>query len=259
MSGTATYLYCIVHASRPPDVRGVPAGLPGGSRPSLSSLARTYWLVVGDVPLDAYGSLPLENTLRNIDTVAELAVAHESVVDAFARQPKTTVVPMKLFTMFASSERAHEEMRSRMRSIQAIVRRIAGCEEWGVRLISRASVPPSRGRLAGSRPSSGVAFLAAKKEARDLAREAAAALEAAADRTFSTLATIAKDTRRREDAPAGMRPPLLDAAFLVPKTDRGRFKAAVRRLASDAGTAGADLTLTGPWPAYNFVQKESAT
>lgn len=257
MGATATYLYCIVHAARSPGIRGIPAGLPDASPPALFSLARSLWLVVADVPLARYGSVPLENALRDIDWVATVAVAHEAVVDAFARQPRTTVVPMKLFTMFSSVERAHEEMRSRLRGIHAIVRRITGCEEWGVRLMPRASLPAPRARLAASRPSSGVAFLAAKKEARDLAREAAAALAAAANRTFSTLAAIAKDTRRREDAPRGMTPPLLDAAFLVTRTDRARFKAAVRRLASEGRRGGADLTLTGPWPAYNFVQAEA--
>jgi hypothetical protein len=49
-------------------------------------------------------------------------------------------------------------------------------------------------------------------------------------------------------------PPLLDAAFLVPTGKRARFQAAARRLAQACARAGADLTLTGPWPAYNFVQ-----
>ena len=77
---------------------------------------------------------------------------------------------------------------------------------------------------------------------------------AAADHTFSSLAAIARDARRRDDGPEGVPPPLLDAAFLVPAIRRSRFKAAVTRLARDTVTVGAHLTLSGPWPAYNFVQ-----
>ena len=259
MSGTASYLYCIVHAVRSPGLRRVPAGLPGASAPATSSLGGSLWLVVADVPLDVYGSVPLETALRDLDWVARIAVAHEAVVDHFVRQPGSTVVPMKLFTMFTSADRARAEMLSRLSGIEAIVRRIAGCEEWGVRLVQPPVRIAASRRPDVSRPSSGAAFLAGKKEARDRAREAASALANAAESTFSTLAALAKDTRRREDAPAGLAPPLLDAAFLVARTDRARFKTAVRRVGAATRKAGADLTLTGPWPAYNFVQDQPTT
>jgi hypothetical protein len=55
--------------------------------------------------------------------------------------------------------------------------------------------------------------------------------------------------------PAGATsPPLLDAALLVPSGRKLRFKAAVNREARRCREAGADLMLTGPWPAYNFIQ-----
>ena len=86
---------------------------------------------------------------------------------------------------------------------------------------------------------SGAAFLAAKKQARDVAREAALAAAVAADRAFTTLAAIARDARRRDDVPEGAAaPPVLDAAFLVPANRRARFKAAARRLAADSAEAG---------------------
>jgi hypothetical protein len=78
-----------------------------------------------------------------------------------------------------------------------------------------------------------------------------------ADHPFRFLAGIAREARRRDDGPEGVPPPLLDAAFLVPATRRSRFKTAVRRLARDTVTAGAEVTLSGPWPAYNFVQSRS--
>jgi hypothetical protein len=48
-------------------------------------------------------------------------------------------------------------------------------------------------------------------------------------------------------------PPLLDAAFLVPVRRRARFRALAERAAEDVLQRGGRLTLTGPWPAYNFV------
>jgi hypothetical protein len=257
MSDTATYVYCILHAAGSPKTTRVPSGLPGATRPSIVQVARSLWLAVAEVPLDTYGSGPLETALRDMQWVADVAVAHEAVVEHFTRQPGAAVIPMKLFTMFSSEERAVDQTRSRQRDIQAITRRIAGCEEWGLRITRRSSAAPA-GRPVVARPSSGAAFLAAKKEARDLARGAALTVAVAADRVFTTLAAIARDARRREDVPEGAAtPPVLDAAFLVPAKRRVRFKAAAKRLAADSAEAGADITLSGPWPAYNFVESGS--
>jgi hypothetical protein len=90
---------------------------------------------------------------------------------------------------------------------------------------------------------------------------AAAPTRAAAeyvDDTFSTLWRLSRDARRRDDTPDGAAaPPLLDAAFLVSASKRTRFKAAVRKLAAGAARTGIDMTVTGPWPAYNFVQERA--
>jgi hypothetical protein len=252
MSGTATYIYCIVHAAAAPKASRVPPGLPDATPPSIVSVAQSLWLVGADVPLDTYGAQPLESALRNMDWVGQIAVAHEAVVEHLARQPRVTVIPMKLFTMFSSTERAVEDMRSHQKDLRAIAKRIAGCEEWGVRM--SAARRPRTPEPVVLRGASGAAFLAAKKLARDSVRESALALAAVAEDTFSCLSRASRDVRRRDDAPEGATPPLLDAAFLIPTTARASFKAAVRQLAREAKVKGAELTVTGPWPAYNFIQ-----
>jgi hypothetical protein len=54
-------------------------------------------------------------------------------------------------------------------------------------------------------------------------------------------------------------PPILEAAFLVPASARARFKLEARRQAGACAAAGADMTLTGPWPAYSFVSAVART
>jgi gas vesicle protein GvpL/GvpF len=260
MDGTATYVYCILHAARTPGMARAPRGLAGATRPSIAPVTRSLSLVIATVPLASYGSGPLEASLQDMKWVADVAVAHEAVVEYFVRQAGITVIPMKLFTMFTSDARAIEETRSRGGDLEAVAKRIAGCEEWGVRIIRRAPASPPQRRPRDAKPSSGAAFLAAKKEARDLARAAAHAAAEAAARAFTTLASIARDARRRDDVPEGASsPPLLDAAFLVPATRRARFKAAVRKLAVTNAKAGGEVTLSGPWPSYNFIQDEGRT
>jgi hypothetical protein len=146
-------------------------------------------------------------------------------------------------------------MRRRLPALERACARVAGCEEWGVRVTRAPSV-----RIANTTgaAASGTAFLAARRRARDLSRSARIVAAEAADEAFQSLASIAREGRRRDDLPAGAAQPLLDAAFLVPVRRRARFHAAADRVARDVARAGGELTLTGPWPAYNFVARARA-
>jgi hypothetical protein len=132
-----------------------------------------------------------------------------------------------------------------------VLKRIAGCEEWGVRVTGAAR---QAAREAAPEVTSGTAFLAARKKLRDNARAAVVKAASTAAAVFDELAPLSKDARRRSDTPPGAVPPLLDAAFLVPFGKRAKFRTAARRASKMCTAAGVTLTLTGPWPAYNFVQ-----
>lgn len=254
MADTATYIYCLIESGRRPSARGgrVPRGLPSASAPELLEVGPRLWAVAAEVPLADYASARLEERLRDLDWVAEIALAHEAVVERFAAVTGAAVVPMKLFTMFSSPERARADLARRRREIEAVLKRIRGCREWGVRVTRAAAAGPASPRAAA--PASGTAFLTAKKRARDDARERQRRAVEAAETVFESLSRLARDAHRR-DAPAGATtPPLVDAAFLVPDAGQARFKAAVRRAARLCRDADAALVLTGPWPAYNFVQ-----
>jgi hypothetical protein len=246
----ATYVYCVIRSARKPALARPPAGLPGAQGPQLAEVDAGMWLVHAAVPLDRYGPGPLEESLRDLQWVSSTAVAHEAVVEHFARLRGVTVIPMKLFSMFSSPARAIAEMRRRRRRLAALFDKFHGCEEWGVRILRGA--PRRLGGPAG-KPASGAAFLAARKRARDQSVDALRASAAAADGAYAVLAEIAKDHRRRESEASGVVPPLLDAAFLVPVRRRARFRAAAAQAARQVTQQGAQLTMTGPWPAYNFV------
>jgi len=257
---TAVYVYCLVVAARrPPNLR-LPPGLSGGTRPALTAAGDGLFIVTSQVPLDPYGPRVLERRLRNLDWVAETALAHETVVERLARVERATVVPMKMFTMYSSIDKALEDIRARRQSIEAAVARVAGCEEWGVRITKTEDRgPKTEGRRAtgdgrGVGTGSGAAFLMARKAARDEARISRARSQAAAEAAFGDLERLARDVRRRHsEREAGSNPPVLEAAFLVASGARARFNAAARRHARACAADGAELVVTGPWPAYNFV------
>ncbi len=249
----AVYLYCIVDAPTAPSLPRAPAGVPGAGPLIHAPLGPSLWAIAAEVPLEDYGAEALERTLRDMERVAPIALAHEAVIEYLFRKRGVTVVPMKLFTIFSTLERAVEETGARRREIRAAAKRIAGCEEWGVRLTRAAPAKAPRAVEAG-KPASGAAFLAARRDAQEAARERARTAADAAEAGYRALAGVARDARRRDDAPQGGVAPLLDAAFLVGRGSRARFRTVARRLAASGGANGTALTLTGPWPAYNFVQ-----
>jgi hypothetical protein len=254
---SAVYLYRVVRAARTPSLARVPRGLPDATRPQAHRLSNALWLITAEVPLDVYDPAHLEPRLRDLEWVSNVALAHESVVECFARAKGTVVVLMKLFTMFSSMDKAAADVAAGRTAIERAMRRIAGCEEWGVRITRRRGAAVSAG---AARPASGAAFLAAKKAARDEAANVRASSLAAADTAFGRLGRVAKAAhqRPRREEP-GSNPPILEAAFLVSARARARFKAEAKRQARLCASAGADMTLTGPWPAYNFIDPEAGT
>ena len=254
--GMAIYLYCVVRAARAPVLARTPAGLPRGTRPSAHRLGGSLWLITAEVPLDEYGAEPLDGRLRDIDWVTAIAIAHEAVVEHFARARAMVVVPTKLFTMFTTLEKAIEEIGAGRAGIERAMKHIAGSEEWGIRIVRNP--PRATARAAPTpRPASGAAFLTARKNARDASVSLRLAALEAADTAFDRLGRYARDVSRRERRQEpGTNPPVLEAAFLVPAASRAPFKAEARRQATACRAAGAALTLTGPWPAYHFVGSE---
>lgn len=229
---------------------GVPAGVPAAGTCELHPVARGLWLVAASVPMETYGPGALERSSRDLEWVSRVALAHEATVEHFLHQSGAGVIPMKVFTLFTNAGRAVSEMRRRQAELDHVLDRVAGCEEWGMRVVRSAQARPAR---RGQPAATGTAFLAARKGVRDDARTARAAAVEAAQTAFDRLAEIARDGRRRSPDGPGAAAPLLEAAFLVPARRRARFHAEAARAAREIARHGAQMTLTGPWPPYNFV------
>ena len=251
MGAKATYAYCVVQARNRPRVERTPPGLPGLGRPRLIDAGGPLWIVVGDAPLPRYGEGSIARGLRDLAWVSRCAVAHEAVVEHWLRA--RAVVPMKLFTIFESDQRALAYIRKERPKLDRIIRRVAGRCEWGVR-IRLSSVPaPQRRAL---RAASGTGYLAAKKQARDAASEQAMRGQSRANAVFATLAKRAVEAERHPPPAEGKLQSrlLLDAAFLVGTDRMAQFRASVRRLTRDLKGDGYSIELTGPWPPYNFIE-----
>ena len=257
----ATYVYCMVVAPRRPRLTKVPAGLPGTGPVRLLELAPQRYVVVADAPLSRYGEGAIRRGLADLTWVSRAAMAHEAVVEAFIGA--AAVLPMKLFTLFTSDERALAQLRADRRRIEALVTRLADHLEWGVRLMLSPLSPGGGSEAAATRvPGTktrrpGIAYLNEKRAQRDAARERAHRARSVAADLYARLVDRSRSARRRPpgELPAAEGALLLDAAFLVPRRRSRTFSALLRREQRQLARRGYHLIVTGPWPGYSFVNQ----
>lgn len=252
----ATYLYCLAQSPEPPSLEGAPPGLPGTGPLRRLRISGDVWIVAADAPLPDYGGGEIESHLSDLSWVSDRAMAHERVVEHFGT--RGPVLPMKLFTLFTGDERALSHLRERLPGIEQAFARTAGRAEWGVRILfqeerARREAAEAATRDAGD--GSGRGFLLRKKAAQESARNLSGRVRGEVDRAFADLAERAAEVRRREPETEGAAARLLDAAFLVPHGDAGEFERAVQGWADRLAGQACEVTLTGPWPPYNFIEE----
>jgi hypothetical protein len=233
--------------------------MPAGGAVRALGVDTGLWLIVSSVPVSEYGEAGLARGLQDLDWVGRQALAHEAVIERFLSA--RAVLPMQLFTMFTSDERALEHIAGRRSRIVKILARVERRVEWGVRLTwdeqaARDAVErrhtPAPGRQTAR---SGVDYLARKRDLLDINRTQLTAARAEANRVYRALARKAVEAVRRtatEKAAPGSRL-LLDAAFLVPARGAAAFRTALRQSGGALKRSGIAVSLTGPWPPYNFI------
>jgi hypothetical protein len=255
-SRRGTYVYCVIAAARRPRLTRVPRGLPGTGPVRLLDVEDGLFAAVADAPLDRYSEAAINRGLSDLDWVSRAAVAHEAVVESFISE--TAVLPMKLFTIFTTDERAVEHVRAERRRIATVVKRVANHQEWGVRVVldrDRAvAAAPRKKASAGGR--SGVAYLTRKRAERDAVVELTARARETVAALYERLAARSRLAKRRlaGELPVQGGPLLLDAAFLVPRGRAASFQALASRESRALARSGYGLTFSGPWPPYSFVQ-----
>jgi hypothetical protein len=234
--------------------------MPGARSVRVLSAGPATWAIVSSVPAREYDETVLAAGLKNLDWVGRRAMAHESVVEHFLTAP--AVLPLQLFTMFTSDARALEYIAQQWRRVDRILTRFNRQLEWGLRLsfderAARQAVEDTHRsrRTRGRRAESGAAYLSRKRDLFDVTRVQLTAARTAADRLYRAMSREASEARRRrstEQATPGSRL-LLDAAFLVPTARAAAFRRALRQHARTLSGSGLVVSLTGPWPPYNFV------
>src|SRR5689334_21216882 len=124
--------------------------------------------IVSPVSLDEFGEERLHDNLNDVHWLEDKARAHESTLDAALQ--RTTVVPMRLCTIYSSQAQVRSMLADERAVFADALKRLAGKAEWGAKVIA---MPRVLERAAAQRAgtgadqgdaSSGTAYMARKKQ-----------------------------------------------------------------------------------------------
>jgi Gas vesicle synthesis protein GvpL/GvpF len=260
------YVYCVGEreALAPLFDEELPGAIEGES--GLELVGGGLAAVVSRVPLADYGEGALASRLEDATWTATRALRHERVVEHFAR--RASVAPLRFGTIYLRRESVERMLKERGAQMRSVLGRLEGREEWGVNVfVERARLREEvvnvseRLREMGERAalsSPGQGYLLRKKieslrdeearaETRRVASEVEARLAAVCD--GAARLRVLKDEATEQGELAAR------FAFLVARPRFGDFRAAAERLAEEYTPLGFRFELTGPWPAYNFIEE----
>ncbi|MEU0405002.1 GvpL/GvpF family gas vesicle protein [Streptomyces sp. NPDC006197] len=212
--------------------------------------------VVSSVPSGAFGEQGLRAQLEDMARLEVIARSHHAVVDAaFAG---TTVLPMRLATVYLDDVRVAEMLTARRGRFLDLLARLDGHVELGMKVYADAGAvapPEAEGEAEAVAESPGRAYLrrrrAQRRSAQDLHRAAAGAAEEAV-RVAEGLSRARVVHRPQQGGLAPARGEnIANEAYLVPTGEVGRFMAALG--ASADATPGVRVEVTGPWAPYSFA------
>ena len=215
--------------------------------------------VVSSVDLDTFGEEALRRNLEDLAWLEAVARAHHDVVDAVGRMG--AVVPARLATVYRDDARVAEMLGQRRADFTAVLDRIAGRTEWGVKMYAVPGAEP----VATSAPAPdttgpGAAYLRRRREQLSATERTQQAAVRSAEEVHAALGDSAEAARRHPPQDRRLTgqsaPMVLNGAYLVDSRRAREFGQAVAAQADRHPALR--LELTGPWPPYSFATLEDA-
>ncbi|MGW4501177.1 GvpL/GvpF family gas vesicle protein, partial [Micromonospora sp. NPDC004336] len=149
------------------------------------------------------------------------------------------------------------QLAARRDELTAVLDRLAGRDEWGVKGYVVPGATPRTAEPDGSAGGAGAAYLrrrraqlTAREEGQRIAADAAAAVHGALAARAVAARRHPPQDRRLSGAPTAM---VLNGAYLVEQGTIADFRRLVDALADEHPEIR--LELTGPWPPYSFAEE----
>lgn len=215
--------------------------------------------VVQDVPADQFEEEAWRRRLSVREELERCARAHHDVVTATTDSGPT--VPLALATLYRGDERARQALGEDEARFTAVLDRIEGHVEWGVKVYLSPTAPrpsesgPPTLPQHADRSERGRAYLERKRgmhRAREQQHDRSLQTAEDVDAGLCCVATASRRLRPHSQEMTGERhrQQILNAAYLVPAERAGELAAAVARVRR---STGAHIELSGPWAPYSFA------
>lgn len=252
MSGQLSYVYAVVPAEAADLVWGEFRGVAGAPVTLVRSGAVAA--AVSAVPGEEFSEAALKTGLEDLDWLEATARAHHFVVDALAA--RTTVLPLRLATVYRDEARVAEMLSERRELFGALLDRLEGHVEWGVKVYAEAAPADLAGPSATrDEPASGRAYLQRRRQQYRTREEVWRAAGTAVRRTEEEARALAVDRARHRpqqgDLAEGPGENVANDAYLVPRPLAEEFRERMRHAAD--GLPGVRVEVTGPWAPYSFA------
>ncbi|MFI6449441.1 GvpL/GvpF family gas vesicle protein [Kitasatospora sp. NPDC050543] len=208
---------------------------------------------VSPVPGKDFDEAALRGHLEDLGWLEALARSHHGVVEALAAC--TTVVPLRLATVYLDNDRVRAMLDDRRGLFLDQLSRLAGHVEWGVKLYVDAPAATQAALPQGPDLSPGRDYLRRRRTEQASHQDAFRAAERAAERiTASATSHAVGHVRHRVQGgelavESGAN--VLNDAYLVPLDQAEPFRAEVLR--STDALPGVHVVVTGPWAPYSFA------
>lgn len=212
---------------------------------------------VSGVPRDEFSEAALKAGLEDLRWLEATARAHHAVIETLAAH--TTVLPLRLATVYLDEERVRQMLAGREAEFTALLDRLADHVEWGVKVYAELPPAPAPAPAAASdtadEANPGRAYLRSRRHQRQAREDVWRLAEEAVRRTEEQARGLAVERVRHRPQQGGLaRVPgdnVANDAYLVPRRVAEEFRD--RMLHAADGMPGIRVEVTGPWAPYSFA------
>ncbi|MGW4160912.1 GvpL/GvpF family gas vesicle protein [Streptomyces sp. NPDC004788] len=254
MDGQLSYAYAVVRPTAALEaevLRGVEGVASGTVRIVRAGDAAA---AVSSVPESDFSEAALKVHLEDLAWLERVARAHHGVVEVLAAC--TTVLPLRLATVYLDDERVRDVLRRGETIFDRMLDRFAGHVEWGVKVyaeVPQGAAPQDDGTE--DVPDPGRAYLRRRRQQREEKGAAWTAAAEAVRRIEAEVRDVAVERARHRNQQGrlaiGTGENVANDSYLVPRTRSGEFRELVLRSARDL--KGVRVEITGPWAPYSFA------
>ncbi|MGW2827240.1 GvpL/GvpF family gas vesicle protein [Streptomyces sp. NPDC001443] len=235
-------------------VAGRPVHLvPQGPRSDLAA-------VVSTVPAQDFQESALRRHLEDLDWLEAVARAHHTVIEVLSAH--TTVLPLRLATVYLDEARVRGALRDDAEMFTRALERLTGHVEWGVKIYVEPQAEPAGPVDPAADDGLGVgrAYLRARRAQRHSRDEAHHAARRAAERIEEIADAVAVGHARHRvqqgELASGTGENVVNDAYLVAREEAEAFRTEILRAAE--GLPGIRVDVTGPWAPYSFAALPAA-